>query len=394
MSTFERSRTGSALALKLQSTDDVDAIDGTPAAGDWVDASFDPRVLVQQVQDTSYTGSLDGAPPIVGGASIAVPIRMMLRGAGAAGAEPEIARLLLAASLKPTATAAAVGAPTAATAGTTTTATLADPFAATADLYAGMPITLSGEPVVPRTTMVTDYSVGRVATLGRTFDPTLDTDTLAQIPINNRYALSDLETDWQRLTAYFYFAGQLMKTINCHLSNPVIELAAGQPAMLSGTLIGVLVANPAEQAMPAGAATAAALRLPPPIWIAGEAQLGRSILRCATLSIGLGTAVALPENPENANGFDSAQITGRAVSASLVAYANSTNSPTRFAAYRAGGRTNLSCILGSTAGNRFGIALPLLAIADNQPGDRNGLGVDNLTLVNAKPGAGFFLASF
>lgn len=394
MSTFERSRAGSALALKIQTSDGVDAIAVTPAAGDWVDASFDLRTDVRQAQDGSYTGSLDGAPPIVGGMSIAVPVRMMLRGSGTAGGAPEIARLLLAASLKETATAAAIGVPTAATAGTTTSATLASAFAATADLYAGMPITLSGNPSAARTTMITDYTVGRVATFGRTFDPTLGVSTLAQIPVNNRYSLSDVEADWKRLTAYFFHAGQLYRAVDGHLSNPVLELTPGQPVMLSGTLVAVMVADPAEQAMPAGAAAAAAGRLTPPIWIGGEAQLGRSLLRCASLSVALGTSVVLPENPENANGFDSAQIVGRAVSASLAAYANSTTSPTRFAAYRSGARTNLSCIIGATPGNRFGLVLPLVAITDNQPGDRNGLATDALTLVNAKPGAGFHFASF
>lgn len=394
MSTFERSRAGSALALKIQSADGADAIAGTPAAGDWVDASFDMRLDVRQAPDPSYTGSLDPAPPIVGGASIAVPVRMMLRGSGTAGAAPEIARLLLAASMLETATAVAVGAPTAATAGTATTVTLAAPFAGTADLYAGMAITLSGNPAVARTTMITDYSVARLATLGRTFDAPLSTATMATIPANNRYSLTDAESDWKRLTAYFYYAGQLLRAVDCHLSNPVLELTPGQPAMLSGTLIGVLVANAAEQALPVGAATAAASRQTPPIWIGGEAQLGRSLLRCASLSVALGTSVVLPENPENANGFDAAQIVGRAVSANLVAYANSTTSPTRFAAYRAGARTNLSVVLGSVAGNRFGMVLPLLAIAGNQPGDRNGLATDALTLVNAKPGAGLFITSF
>jgi hypothetical protein len=82
-------------------------------------------------------------------------------------------------------TAAAIGAPTAATAGTATTATLQAPFAATGDLYRGMPIVLSGNPATARTTLITDYTVGRVATFARTFSPVLSTSTLAQIPINN-----------------------------------------------------------------------------------------------------------------------------------------------------------------------------------------------------------------
>jgi hypothetical protein len=395
MSTFERVRAGSALALKIQTTDGTDAIAGTPAAGDWISASFTPPPLdVRMSPDPTNTGSLDDLPPIVGGASVSVPFRMVLRGSGTAATAPAAAKILRAASLLETATAVAVGVPTAATAGTTTTATLAAPFAATADLYAGMPATLSGNPAIAVTTMITGYTVGRVATFGRTFGSVLTTSTLAQIPINNRYGLSDLESDWKRLTAYVYHAGQLLILLDCQVMNPALEFTAGQPAVLTGTLMGIIGTTWAETTLPSGAATAMAGQQTPPLWIGGESQLGRAIARASSMSIALGTGLMLPDNPENANGFDSPQIMARAIRATINIFANSSLSPARTTLFRAGTDTVWSGMLGTAAGNRFGWVMPAARIVGMTPGDRNGMAVDVLTLQPSSPGAGFYFTAF
>jgi hypothetical protein len=125
----------------------------------------------QTAEDPTMNGSLDANAPFVTGIRPEITIRMPLRGAGTAGTAPELGKLTTACRFVETLAAAAIGAPTAATAGTANTATLATPFAATAQLYRGMPISLTGNPVAGAISLITDYTVGRVARLPQDFSP-------------------------------------------------------------------------------------------------------------------------------------------------------------------------------------------------------------------------------
>ena len=392
MSVLERSRLR-ALAIKTESTSGTDAIAGTPAAADWVDAEFSISPDMVITPDPSFTGSLDNRASIVGGARFTIAgVRVPLRGSGAAGTVPEWFRVLEASSMVLTATAAAVGAPTAATAGTTTTATLAAPFAATANLYRFMPITLSGNPAVARTTLITDYSVGRVATFSRTF-ATLNTSTLAIIPINNLLRLTDTETDFKTLTVYAYQGGQLYIGTYCIAVNPRIELVAGQPGFLVFDILGVMAdASPAETALPAGAATVS--RPTPPIWRGGEAQIGRAEARAQRVTFTLGTTGILAPAPEAANGFDGGHVMARGLRAEIQLMTNSTASAARVAAMRAGTDTLFSAILGGTAGNRLGIIFSPGRIVGQPTSSVDGADADTVVLEPSQAGGSFGICSF
>ncbi len=393
MSTLERARFR-ALALKVETTPGTDAIAGTPAAADWVDASFEISPDFVLTADPSFTGSLDPRPGVVGGGRFMISgVRVPIRGSGTAGTEPEWFRILRSAGMAVTNTAAAVGAPTAATAGSGTTATLQAPFAASADLYRGMPITLSGNPATARTTLITDYTVGRVATLARTFSPILNTSTLALIPINNLLRLTDTEADFVRLTAYAYQAGQLYIGTGCIALNPRIRLTAADMAMLEFDLMGVLAAaSPAEQALPAGAA--AVLRPTAPVWRDGECQLGRALVRGAEAIFSLGSAGLLPPNPENANGFDVAELMARAPRCEVSLMANSTAAPGRVTALRNGTDTLFSAILGTTAGNRIGLLFSPGRIESIGNGSRDGADVETVSMAAATAGSSLMISAF
>jgi hypothetical protein len=392
MSVLERSRLR-ALAIKIESTSGTDAIAGTPAAGDWVDAEFNisPDFVVSP--DPSFTGSLDNRPGIVGGGRFTISgVRVPLRGAGQAVVAPEWFRVLQAAGMVITATDTPVGGPTAATAGTTTTATLAAPFAATADLYKFMPITLSGNPATPRTTLITDYTAGRVATFSRTFS-TLTTSTLAIIPTHRLLEFTDTEADFRTLTVYAYQAGQLFIGTHCVALNPRIELTVGQPGFLVFDLLGVLAdASPAETALPAGAA--AVTRPTPPTWRGGEAQIGRAEARCQRVTFSLGAAGILSPAPESANGFDGAHLMARTPRCEIEMMSNSTASPARVSAMRAGTDTLFSAILGTSAGNRLGFIFSPGRIVSIRTGSNEGADSDQITLEPSLAGGSFGVASF
>lgn len=399
MSTLERARLR-ALAIKVEVTAGTDAISGTPASGDWVDAQFEISPDYMMTENPSWTGSLDSRPAIVGGGRFMMSgIRVPIRGSGTAGTAPEWFRILRAAGMVGTDTAAAVGVPTAAASGTAVTATLAAPFAATADLYYGMPITLSVNPTVTRTVLITNYTAGRVARMSRTFTPALDNTTLAQIPINNLLELSDTSADWPTLTIYAYQAGQLYIGTGCVVVAPRIRLTAGGAAMLEFGVMGILAdASPAETTLPAGAATVS--RPQPPVWRNGECQLGlstttRDVVRAAEAVFNLGSGAILPPNPENANGFDVAHLMTRAVSAEISFMANSTAAPGRVTALRAGDSSIMfSAIMGSTAGNRLGFLLAPGTMQSVRNSQREGADVETVTIVPTTPGAGLAFSAF
>ena len=289
-------------------------------------------------------------------------------------------------------TAAAIGAPTAATAGTASAVTLQTPFAATTDLYRGMPITLSGNPATARTALAIAYTSARVATLSRDFSPVLDTNTQALIPINQRLTLSDTEADWPSLTAYFYFAGQLMIGVGCQVANPRITLVAGQPGFIEYDIVGRLAANPVEAALPAGAS--AVQRPTPPRWDAGECVFNRAVVRGSRAVFGLGTQVSLPAAPEESGGFDLGQIVGRVPTADLSLYANSTSSPVRTGVMTAGSNVYFSAILGASAANRIGILFSPGRITRMTLGSEQRLDVDQITLEAALPNYSFLVTSW
>lgn len=384
MSVLERARLR-ALALKVESTPGVDAIAGTPAAGDWLDAQLNQTPDVVIVPNPSFTGTLDGRPGIAGGARFVIQgVRVPLRGSGTAGTAPDWLKVLTAAGMVQVDTGTAVGAPTAATAGTGTTATLATPFAATLDLYRFMPVTLSGNPATARTTLITDYTAGRVATLARTFAPVLSTSTLAQIPVNNLLRLTDTDTDWKTLTVYAYQAGQLTIGTYCVVLNPRFELTAGGIGFLVFDLLGVQAVDPADAALPAGAG--AVVRPQPPVWRNGECQLGRAVVRAETATLSLGTTGVLAPNAEALNGFDGAHIMSRDPRAQIRVMAESTASAAAMAALRAGTETLFSAIIGSTAGNRIGLILSPAIREGQARSDGNGADMEDVTLVGSAPG--------
>lgn len=392
MSTVERSRFR-ALAIRAESTPGTDVIAGSPTSTDWIDAQFSisPDFIV--TRDPSFTGSLDSRPGVVGGGRFVISgVRVPIRGSGAAATAPEWFRILQAAGMVNTSQ-TAVGAPTAATAGSATTATLQAPFAATANLYRFMPVTLSGNPSTARTTLITDYTVGRVATFSRTFSPVLDTNTLAIIPANNTLRLTDTETDFQRLTVYAYEAGQLFIGTGCIALNPRIRLSVAEMAMLEFDLLGTLAnASPAETALPAAAS--AVSRPTPPTWRDGECQFGRALRRGAEAVFALGSGGLLTPNPENANGFDVAELMSRDPRCEISFMANSTASPGQVTTMRNGSDTVFSAILGTAAGNRIGFVFSPGRVTQIRRAEREGADVDVLTLEPALAGGSVGITSF
>jgi hypothetical protein len=381
----------SAVAVKTEATAGMDAFGGTPALSDFIGAEASFSLPQQSVADPTQTGSFDRNAPIPTGIRPQITLRIPLRGSGAAATAPEWGKLMKACRWEEVVQSAAVGAPTAATAGTETTATLATPFAAAAQGYRGMPILLTGNPTGPQLTTILDYTAGRVATLPMSFTPPLSAATLAQVPINHLYRLTDDEALIRPVTIYAYRGGQRWRFVGCKGSMS-LEMVSGQPGFLTFTMRGQLLAAYEAVPLPTGWNTIA--RPQTPIWANGLSRLDRVLARCARYTFNNNNSMYDPENPEAPQGYDAPEITEAGSSVTIDPFSSTTNSIGRFGKFQVGTSLPFAGIMGSAEGNRIAVTNPSLRITAYDDSNRGGLGVDNLTLMPDVPGQGMFISVF
>jgi len=389
MSNYVRTRL-SQVALKIETTRGMDAINSTPSANDWVTCQADIRFQQDQQPNPVQRGAYEDAPPIPGGMRAEITLTVPMAGSGAPGTPPEWGKLLQACRMVETVTAAAVGAPTAASAGTATTVTAASPFGNTAQQYRGMPILLTGNPAAGSTDVVLDYTTGRVISLAKTYSPVLSTATTLQIPVNVLYSPTSDDSQEKSLTCYAYEDGLRHKILGC-VGSFSIGLAAGRYATLTVRLTGMVAAIAEAASLPSNYTP---LTRQPPRWANGLSQLNRVLAACATANLDMGVRTNYPENPEAGEGFDAPIITGAAPRITLDPFSHTTNTPTRASAFRAGLSMPFAAIWGSVAGNRFAVSCPSAQVVDLQPQERNELGVDAIALAPDQPNASLFLACF
>jgi ParB-like chromosome segregation protein Spo0J len=358
------------------------AKDGT--VGEWQHAG-------QGVQETRIPDSvlrINRSPAIVGGLKPRIRLRIPLRGSGAAATAPEWGRLLRCCTMAEGITAAAIGAPTAATAGTTTTLTLATPFAATAQLYRGMPLLLSGDRTL--TTGITDYTAARVATLGETMATAGTVTTLAQIPPHVLYSPTSDEAVYRTATLYFYADGLRWRFTGA-VGTWSLELSTGGIGFLVFELRAQML-DKAAAALPTGWNTA--IRPTPPRFVGGRCQLNQQVARARRVMLEAGVSVTLPDNPEATEGYDPAVPVERDARGAIDPLMNTTTAVALFNAFRQGTAMSLMAILGATAGNRFCVIAPAAKATGMRPGERDGLGQLDIAFQLDGADSPLFLAQF
>lgn len=381
----------SAVGVKVESTPGTDSIAGSPSASDWIGADceiqFDPNLL----DIAEYNGSIDRTARQVGALRPRLRMRMPLRGSGTAGTAPEWARMLQACTFSETVTAAAIGAPTAATAGTTTTVTAQAPFAATANLYNGMPLLLAGDQTA--TEVITGYTAGRVISVAST-RTAMTTSTTLQIPINVIYRPTSDESVHKYNTVYVYSDGMLY-TFTGAMGTASLEMTSGGIGYFTFEMRAMYGSKTAVS-LPAAAATAANTRITivPPKWTSGLCQFNRRISRLKTLTLNAGVNVILPDNPEATEGYDPAVPVERAMAGALDPYMSTTYAAAMMTNFRAGTAMPLAAILGSTAGNRFAVCVPTAKATAFDPGNREGLGTHAVSFDADGADAGFSICHF
>jgi predicted Rdx family selenoprotein len=380
-----------AIAAKIETTVGTDVIAGSPASTDWIgsdcEVQFDPQVI----DLPEYNGSLDRTAAQIGGLRPRLRLRFPLRGSGAAATAPEWGKLMRCCTFAETETASAVGAPTAATAGTTTTVTAQAPFAATAQLYRGMPLLLAGDQT--GTTGIVDYTAGRVITVGET-RTAMTTSTTLQIPINWRYAPTSDESVYKTATIYFY-ADNFLWTFAGASGTVSLELTTGGVGFITFEMR-AMMGTKSSTALPAAAATAANTRVlvVPPRFVNGKMQLNKALAQVRTLRIDAGVNVTLPDDPESSEGYGAGVPVERAIGGTMDPLMNTSNGAALFTAFKNGTQMSLMAILGSTAGNRFVAICPLVKNVAMDPTNRDGLAAHGMTFQADGADSGFFLTQF
>jgi hypothetical protein len=364
-----------AIAAKIETVPGTDAIAGTPAATDWLGAgcemSFDPTII----EIPENNGSLDETARVVGGLKPTITLSVPLRGSGVAATAPEWGKLMQGCTFDLRATATAIGAPTAATAGTTTTVTGAVAFAATDQIYRGMPLSLTGDQT--DITGIVNYTAARVFTVGD-LRTAMTTSTFLQIPANNLYLPTSDEAAYKSLTFYVYADGELF-IYTGGMGTVSIALKAGEPGRLTFTMRATLQSRTLV-AVPPGAAVAAQGRPSPPRWVDGRCRLNRVQVQASDVNINAGVNVVLPDDPEAAQGFGPGVPLSRQARGTLNPYVNTTTVAGLFAAFQAGTQMPFMARVGSVAGNRFIFIAPLAKQTGFDPTGGDGLMRNNVEI--------------
>jgi hypothetical protein len=379
-----------AVAVKIETTSGTDSIAGSPVAGDFILGDLTVRFNPQQVQDPSFTGSLDTAPGVPGSIRPTLELRVPLRGSGAAATAPSWGALMRACAMEEVLTSSAIVA-TAAASGSASTATLATPYATTAQLYRGMPMILTGNPTGPLITPCLDYTAGRVATFGETFSPVLSASTLVQLPANALYRPTSDESVYRTVTIYGWRDGFRWRFTG-GVGSVRLEVETGGIGMLVFTLTAQYL-DQAANANPA-AALVSGNAPSPPIFQAGRARLFGDRAQVARMAFDLGVSTALPEDPEQANGAGPGVPMMRASSLDLDPLIDTTNQAALFGRLTSGQSGPAFAVIGSTAGNRFAVTMPAVRCLTNDPGDRNGFGANSIRAQANSPDASLFICQF
>jgi hypothetical protein len=372
-----------AVLIKLETFEGVDAVPTATADAIPVEAdSVSYNTPWTQEASNGATGSLVSGAPLIIGQPATVSFRSRVKGAGvgatySASVKPPLHQAFQACGWRGQFQAAIATA--LATAGGASSATLPASFPATARALIGMPLAITagvGNGAVP---IVTEYTAGRVATLGDTFTPPLDTTTSASIPPNWTYAQTSPSdaaaraTDQPSATIYIYEDGVLWKFIGCR-GVMSLDGRSARPGYAGFQFTGIY-AGRADAAVPTNLVIAnhSAPVLAQGSVVSSAVLINRKPLAISTWSLDAGSQLETPDDPNTPYGFGTSQIVDRTPMlkvdplATLVAnrdtIADIGNGVTMTAVLRHGAQT----------GNRWALSTPMAQPVTADPGTRGKL---------------------
>ena len=385
-----------AILFKIQASAGVDAnpaanVDAIPfEAGSWTNGSD------TQFQASTEVGiGLAAGAPLVIGQPVQISFQFQLKGAAATytgSVFPPHHPVYRASGLRGAFTAAVTA--TAATAGTTTTATLAAPFVATAQAYRGMPFSVAAGPNANELLLCSDYTAGRVATFADALGTAFTTSSTLALIANWTYAptspadASARATDHPSATVYYLYGGKRRRFIDVRGS---ISISGGstRPGIATFTGTGVYVGED-DSAYPATLAFASHSA---PLLLQGsnisEAFLiNRRALAIDTFTLSTNQTVESPPDPNSLAGFAEGIIGGRDAQFACDPLQSFVATRDTLADIKAGTRYPGLVRAGYTAGNRWGLTMPVMQPVDRPDGAvRAGAATEALNLKLLNPGS-------
>jgi len=277
-----------------------------------------------------------------------------------------------------------------ATAGSKTGFTADAPFAATADLYRGMPVLLSTNPVTPEFTFMNEYSVARVAEIVKTMGAALDNTTVVSIPANVVYVQASAAIPSVSLEVYR--DGLLYRFTGCR-GSVKFSYDAGGATKADFSISGLFVSK-TDAAVPSityDDVRPGSFRNSP--FLINRLQAGIS-----NLSIDLANNLVFPPDSGGSEGFVSPKITGRHVTGSVDP--NETLVATRdiMTTFRAGGVQIIHATVkgGSAAnvGQRISQMIPEAFYTKDDPSDRDGIATEDVEFFCKGKDSGAYLCFF
>lgn len=385
-----------AMRFKLETTEGVDS---TPAAEDAfpfeVDSvEYNGPYRAEGSQEAN--GSLEASAPLIIGQPATISFRVRMKGAGAgttysSSIRPPHHALLAACGWRGLFTAAVAS--TALASGTTSAATLASPYAATAQLYRGQPLVLSGGSSGGRTVQIASYTAGRVATLTDLFGTALDATVSAALPANWTYAPTSpadataRATDHPSGTLYIYEDGVLRRFGGLRGS---VDFAGetARPGFMTFNFTGIYLGK-SDVARPFDTV---------PQNKAPTLNMGTGGVNTTVLMNRLGMAIRnwalmgnqqleVSDNPNTALGFGAADIARR--DTMLTLDPNDTLVATRnvIGEIESGSVYPSVIRCGTVAGNRWSLTVPAAEPVEVTPGRRGIFRTEELTLKAGNPGS-------
>jgi hypothetical protein len=344
---------------------------------------------------TEANGSFVASAPMVVGQPATISFRSRLKGAGpgvayTASVRPPLHVPLQICGMLGQFVAAIAAA--ALTAGTAQSATLGASAPATAQALRGVPLLLTGAPAAGRASLIADYTAGKVATLTDVFGSALSATNQAAVPATWTYAGTTPSDAASRAsmhpcaTVYLYEDGVLHQWQDCR-GTVTYEGAAGQPGFAVFNLTGVYMGR-VDAAMPTNPVVAGHSA---PLLVQGAGtqpafQINRRGLAISRWSINPQGSLETPDDPNSTYGFAGGQIAGRTPMleldplTTLVATRNSLADIAAFAQHVA------SIQMGSVAGNRVSIMVPVGQPVETTPGKRGKLRSETLRYQLLTPG--------
>jgi hypothetical protein len=263
---------------------------------------------------------------------------------------------------------------TAAAAGTTTGFTAASPYAATDQIYRGMPVLLSGNPATPAYSVIADYLASRVALITDLMGSALTTSTKISIPANMLY--KPISSAIPSGSIEFYMDGVKYQFAGVR-GSVSLSFTAGGACKASFRLTGMYIGK-SDAAVPAPSYDGTR----PGIFRNSKFLLNRAATALRTLNLDTGAQPQYPADPNQIEGFSSPQITDRNMTGDMDPYATLVATRDIMSDFRSGVQAIINARLtgGNAAnpGQRVSLLIPKAQHTSYKPGSDGKLATEQV----------------